>query len=270
MNHLKKELAPIGERAWALIEEEARRTLKAYLAARKLVEFDGPKGWEFSSIPLGRVESLVLDQTGGVETAVRRSQPLIELRSPFEVAQTEIEAMERGAEDPDLQGLVQAAQSLALLEDRLVFEGLEITGIRGIFRNSDHRPIPLTREYLQYPHAVAGALNVLREAGVDGPYALALGPECFTGLSRTAGSGGYPVLQHVKKLIEGPVIQAPSLDGALLLSLRGGDFELVVGQDIAIGFRDYDASRVRLYLEESLTFRLLGPEAAVPLRYQDA
>lgn len=270
MNHLKKELAPIGTRAWALIEEEARRILKSYLAARKLVEFDGPKGWEFSAISLGRVEGLVVEQPAGVETAVRRSQPLIELRSPFTVSITEIEAMERGAEDPDLGDLARAAQSLALLEDRIVFDGLDTTGIRGIFRNSDHRPISLTREYLQYPHAVAEALNVLREAGVDGPYALALGPECFTGLSRTAGSGGYPVLQHVKKLIEGPVIQAPSLNGALLLSMRGGDFELVVGQDIAIGFRDYDANQVRLYLEESLTFRLLGPEAAVPLRYANA
>ena len=50
--------------------------------------------------------------------------------------------------------------------------------------------------------------------------------------------------------------------------MRGGDFRLVVGRDPRVGYLGHDEQRVRLYLEESFTFRLLGPEAAVPLVYR--
>ena len=50
---------------------------------------------------------------------------------------------------------------------------------------------------------------------------------------------------------------APAVDGAVVLSQRGGDFELTVGQDFAIGYRSSDAASVDLYLEESTTFRVL-------------
>jgi uncharacterized linocin/CFP29 family protein len=54
----------------------------------------------------------------------------------------------------------------------------------------------------------------------------------------------------------------------VVVSLRGGDFELVVGRDFSIGYLDHDAKRVRLYIEERFTFRLLSPQAAVPLAYE--
>ena len=36
-----------------------------------------------------------------------------------------------------------------------------------------------------------------------------------------------------------------------------------VGQDISIGYLSHDADNVTLYLEESLTFRVLEPDAIV-------
>jgi uncharacterized linocin/CFP29 family protein len=68
-------------------------------------------------------------------------------------------------------------------------------------------------------------------------------------------------------MLDGPVVWAPAVDGAIVVSQRGGDFELVVGQDISIGYTDHDAESVSLYLEESLTFRVDSPEAAVRLAY---
>src|SRR5690606_12295268 len=56
-------------------------------------------------------------------------------------------------------------------------------------------------------------------------------------------------------------------DGAVVLSLRGGDFELHGGQDFAIGYRAHDADGVELVVRESMTFCVYTPEAAVPLRY---
>ena len=57
MNHLLRELAPVSSPAWSIIEEEAKRTLKLKLAARKLVDFVGPLGWEASAVSTGRTES---------------------------------------------------------------------------------------------------------------------------------------------------------------------------------------------------------------------
>jgi uncharacterized linocin/CFP29 family protein len=103
MNSLYRELAPIPEAAWKQIEAEASQTLKRTLAARKLVDFDGPHGWHASSVDPGRTQALMSTPHPGVETRLRKVQPLVELRIPFELARHEIDAIDRGAEDADLQ-----------------------------------------------------------------------------------------------------------------------------------------------------------------------
>ena len=108
-----------------------------------------------------------------------------------------------------------------------------------------------------------------KRAGVTGPYAIALGPRCYLGVIETTQHGGYPVLEHLRLILEGPVIWAPAVEGAVVLSRRGGDFELVVGQELSIGHLDHDAASVPLCLEESVTLRAAGPEAAIALAYAD-
>lgn len=264
MNHLLRELAPLPGAAWDAIEEEARRALRAHLAARKLVELRGPLGWEHHAVATGRVRPI--SGFEGVGAQLRLVQPLLELRAEMTLARAELEAVGRGATDPDLEPVAAAARRLALAEDRLVFDGLEEACGRGLVSGSPHEPLTIGDDYAGYPALVAEATETLRLAGVAGPYAVALGPRCYTGL-RTAASGGYPVVRHVEQLLDGPLVWAPGLAGAVVLSLRGGDFELVLGQDVSVGYLDHDAERVRLYLEESVTFRLLGPEAVVALRY---
>jgi len=53
---------------------------------------------------------------------------------------------------------------------------------------------------------------------------------------------------------------------AVLLSHRGGDFQLTVGQDLSIGYTGHDKETVHLYLTESFTFRVLDRTAAVYLK----
>ena len=267
MNFLLRDLAPIPKAAWEEIDEEARRVLKLTLAARKLVDFTGPLGWSTSAIDIGRTEQLKDALRKGVESQLRKVQPMMELRVPFELARTEMEAIRRGAKDADLEPVTEAAQQLALAEDKAVFDGYAAGQITGIAEAARESTMRLSDDYAEYPKVVAGAISKLRLDGVDGPYAIALGPRCYKGLTETAGSGGYRVYDHVVRLLDGPAVWAPALDGAVVLSLRGGDFEVVVGQDISIGYLDHTANVVRLYLQESFTFRVHTPEAAVPLRY---
>jgi len=266
MNDLLRELAPISEAGWKAIDEEARRTLKGTLAARRLVDFTGPLGWEAASVNIGRTDELPPLQTG-IEARRRRVQPLVELRVPFEVSRRELEAIGRGSEDPDLDAVRKAAYQIAIAEDRIAFNGYAAAGIDGICTRADHAPLTLTEDYFVYHNVVAEAVHTLSVTGISGPYAIALGPRCFEGLTKTMSPAGFPVIEYVKRLLDGPIVSAPGIDGAVVLSQRGSDFELVVGQDFSIGYLDHSAAAVRLYVQESLTFRVLGPEAAVPLVY---
>ena len=267
MNHLLRELAPITEAGWLEIEKEARRTLKTTLAARKLVDFSGPLGWQTASVGTGRSDPPQASPQAGVQARLRKVLPLVELRSVFTLLRSELDAIDRGAKDPDTDPVIEAARAIAIAEDRAVFHGYPPAGIRGICEGGG--PIQIGGAAADYPALVANALTRLRDSGVDGPYAVALSERCYTELTE-ATDGGYPVLQHVRRLIDGPLVWAPGLDGAVVLSTRGEDFELTVGQDFSIGYLDHDAERVRLYIEESFTFWLQSPQAAVPLAFPKA
>ena len=269
MSDLLRSHAPISAAAWKEIDAEARQTLKLMLAARKVVDFSGPLGWDASAISLGRTDRLAEDPEPNVEARLRKVQPLVELRVPFELSREELEAVARGAKDPDLDAVRHAARRAATAEDRAVFHGYAAAQIAGIAEASAGRCLTIGDDYKAYPALVAEAIDTLHSAGVHGPYGIALGPRCYAGLSKTT-EGGYPVMEHVRRLLDGPIAWAPAVDGAVVLSLRGGDFELTVGQDFAIGYLDHSARSVRLYLQESFTFRVLSPEAAVPLAYASA
>ena len=268
MNNLHRELAPISTAAWAQIDGEARRTLKRRLAGRRLVDLSGPHGFAFSSIGIGRISRLSEPPVPGVEAAARLVQPLIEVRVPFTVARSEIDAIGRGAPDADWRSVKDAAVKAAQAEDSAIFDGYAAGGITGINQATDHPVLTLTDDYPHYPGVVAEALSLLRTAGVEGPYAMALGPRCYTGLTKTP-VGGHLAIEHVRRLLDGPVVWAPAVSGAVVLSLRGGDFDLVLGQDLSIGYRRHDDSEVDLYIQESFVFRVVAGEAAVSLRYRD-
>ena len=266
MNDLLRDQAPISAAAWQEIDAEATRTLKVLLGARRLVDFNGPLGWSTSAISLGRAEKLSPSLQEGVASRLRRVQPLVEIRIPFELQRDELESIGRGAKDPDLDAVRDAARAAAIAEDRAIFQGYETAGIEGIFGASAEQGLAIPDSFEAYPDVVAEATHRLRSEGVNGPYGIALGPRCYTGLTRST-SRGYPIIDHVRELLDGPIVWAPAADGAVVLSLRGGDFELSVGQDFSIGYLDHTSTSVLLYLQESFTFRVLSPEAAVPLTY---
>lgn len=264
MNSLFRELAPITAAAWLEIEKEAKRTLIAMLGARRIVDFIGPLGLEASAVGTGRMAPIPGASNGTVEAHLRQSQALVEIRVPFELDRSEIAAIDRGAKDPNLDSLVAAARKIAIAEDVAIFHGYPDAHIRGICEIGPGGTLPLGDDYETYPAVITKAVTRLREAGIGGPYAVALGERCYTDLIETTNAG-YPILEHIRRIIEGPIVWVPGLGGAVVVSLRGGDFELVVGRDVSIGYLDHDVDRVRLYFEESFTFRVLSPQAAVPL-----
>jgi uncharacterized linocin/CFP29 family protein len=265
MNHLLRSLAPVADRGWEQLDDEARERLTVALAARKLVDFSGPHGWDRSGTNLGRTEAVAAAPHEGVVARRRQVLPLVELRSEFSISRDELRDAERGAEDVDLGPLDEAAHRIACAENVAVFHGFEPAGIVGITEASTHPPIALGDDFDAYPSRVAKAVEVMRRQGIAGPYGLALGPDGYTGVIETTEHGGILVFDHLGKILGGPIVWAPGIQGAVVLSLRGGDFLFESGQDLSIGYADHDAEAVRLYLEESFNFRVVTPEAAVTL-----
>ena len=265
MSHLLREHAPITEAGWALIDEEARDRLRPALAARKLVDFQGPRGWEHSATNIGRARALADAPLDGVQAAQRQVLAVVELRAPFSLGRAELRDADRGAQDVDLAALDEAAHRIATAENRVMFHGWPAAGITGVAQASTHEAMPLGEDCSTYPRHVARAVEALLRVGVAGPYGLALGPAAYTRVLETGEHGGYPLLEHLRKIIGGPLVWAPGVDGAVVVSQRGGDFLFDVGEDLSIGYEAHDAERVELYLVESFTFRVATPEAAVAL-----
>jgi uncharacterized linocin/CFP29 family protein len=263
MNNLHRELAPISDAAWADIEEEATRTLKRYLAARRVVDVHGSGGVGLSAVGTGHLKTIAAPDAG-VLARQRDVRALVELRVPFELDRQQIDDVERGAEDSDWQPVKDAAKKIAYAEDRAIFDGYAAAGIGGIRQGSSNPVMTLPADVRQYPDAIAQALSQLRLVGVNGPYSVLLGADAYTALVETVDNG-YPVLDHVKKLVKDEIIWAPALSGAFVLTTRGGDFDLHIGQDVSIGYLSHTDSVVRLYLQETLTFLLLTTEAVVVL-----
>jgi uncharacterized linocin/CFP29 family protein len=263
--HLLRSHAPISEAGWKLIDDEARARLTPGLAARRLVDFDGPKGWEHSATDLGRVGDEDVSPLDHVEGRVRRVLPLVELRARFTVSRRELAAGDRGAEDVDFDDLAAAAQRLVVAENTAVFHGWSAAGIDGIARVAAHDPIPCGDAIGKYQSFVARAVETLLRSGVGGPYGLALGREEYTRVIEAAEHGGVLLFDHLRQILGGPIVWAPGVDGGVVLSLRGGDFLFDSGQDLAVGYEAHDADTVTLYLEESFSFRVVSPEAAVAI-----
>jgi len=264
MNHLLRELAPFGDSVWDQLDDEARTRLKPALAARRLVDFSGPHGWEHSATNLGRTDPADGAPSDGVLARRRRVLPLVELRAEFELSREELRDAARGADDTDLAPLDQAAHRLAVAENTAVFHGWN--GVfAGIAESAPSEPLQLGTAVEDYPRPVAAAVERLLQSGIDGPYGLALGSEHYRLVIETAEHGGYLLLEHLGRIVGGPIVWAPGVTGAVVLSLRGGDFVFDSGQDVSIGYDSHDADVVRLYLEESFSFHVATAEAAVVL-----
>lgn len=264
MNHLLRAKAPISDEGWELLDEEARERLKPALAARRLVDFSGPHGWTYSATNLGRTSRVGSAPCEGVTALQRRTLPLVEVRAEFDVSLSELQDADRGAADVDLADLDQASHRIAVAENIAVLHGWSGVTV-GIGEASPHQPMRLGEVTDSYPRTVAGAIEILLSAGIAGPYALALGGEQYQRVIETAEHGGFPLLDHLRKILEGPIVWAPGVKGAVVLSVRGGDFLFESGEDLSIGYTSHDNSTVRLYLEESFSFRVATPEAAVVL-----
>ena len=263
MNNLHRELAPISDAAWASLEDEAKRTFARHVAGRRVVDVAGPDGITLAGVGIGHIAPID-PPADGITAGLRAYRPVVELRVPFTLSREQIDSVERGALDPDWQPVKDAAKKIAFAEDHAIVEGYAAAQITGIRPASSNPALALPAEVKEYPNAVSKAVSELRLAGVAGPYSLLVSADAYTAVSETSDHG-YPIREHVSRMVDGDIVWAPAIDGALLLSCRGGDYELRLGQDLSIGYLSHDADQVQLYFTESFTFSVYTTEASVSI-----
>lgn len=264
MNHLLRSHAPISDVGWEQIDDEAKERLEPALAARRLVDFTGPLGWQHSATNLGRVKPLEDPPVEGVAALRREVLPLVELRADFSVSRAELRDIDRGAVDADFDSLDRAAHQIATAENTAVLHGWGEL-IRGIVELAPHQERALGSDPLNFPQVITAAVSDLRTSGIDGPYGLALDPGHHRLATETAEHGGTLLIEHLREILGGPIVWTPGVHGGAVISLRGGDFLFESGQDLAVGYESHDGDEVRLYIQESFSFRVATPEAAAAL-----
>ncbi len=265
---LRRDMAPIVDGAWKEIELQSSRILKGNLSGRKLVDFSGPHGWQFAAVNLGRLDIGAGTAVEGVDWGLHKVLPLVEIRVPFTLGIWELDDMTRGAKNPDLDALKAAARKAAIFEETAIYRGFVGAGIQGMLAGSSHSPLPLSSDRGRLTESVELALLAIQEAEIGGPYALVLGTEPYQWLMAGEPTA-YPLRNRIEALVTGGIHWSPVLEGGAVLSRRGGDFELTVGQDLTIGYKMHTARDVELYFTESFTFRVLEPAAAIELKRQD-
>ncbi len=261
MNILKKSLAPITDKAWGEITERTKQILNSYLTARKFVDIDGPYGLEQGGISTGRLITNDSQSEKGVNYGIREILPFVEVRKPFELDIWELDNIDRGAKDADLSPLENAARELAVFEENVIYEGFQPVNIIGLEQAAKGNPIALPSNANSLLKEIGNQIIHLNKKAVQGPYTLVINEMEWLELMKL--SEGYPIQKQLKALLGGKVLINHFNTNSFLLSERGGDYELVVGQDYTLGYDSHTTSKVKLFLTGSFTFRVLSPEAIV-------
>lgn len=266
MSIMKREFAPIDKDTLAEIDSLAAQILKTNLSARKFIDVGDPKGWDYAAEPLGRLYVPENQDKSTPRYGIHQILPLVEVRKSFKLNVWELDNLIRGAKDINLDALEEATQQMAAFEDNAIYNGFREGNIRGILENLEHEPISVSAEGNNFLAGINKAVTRFRNLGIEGPYVLVINPTLWEKL--LTNFRGYPLKKHVSDITSGSVLFSSAFQGALLVSTRGGDFELILGEDFSIGYESHTKEEIELFISESFTFRIIEPKAIISLNFQ--
>jgi uncharacterized linocin/CFP29 family protein len=267
MEWLRRSAAPLSDKAWKEIDSIAGSMFKQTVVARRIVDFDGPRGWNHVATQLGTFKPVHTPQnTSKVQFLAPDVMLLTELRADFTIPWADIDIFERVGPTLESKSIEEAAREMALGEDALVFYGGSTNP--GILSGRDTPRIALS-DWTQSGRLVAdflAAVEKLDSLGVRGPYEAVLSPHHYYSYLRQTGEGGvYPAAKQLGIVIE-KVYNSPAVEGGVLFSTRGGDFLITVGGDFIVGYRSHDETDIHLFCVETIAAQLLTPEAVCVIR----
>lgn len=263
MDILKRGLAPLTSEIWEEIDGRAKEVLENYLTARKVVNINGPKGWNSNVVSEGRLD-IIKEDGDGVSAGTYRVKPLMEVRASFELNRWEMDNIVRGAKDIDLSSLEEAAKKIALYEDKAIFEGNKSANIEGILEVGGSTELSLGTSREEILDAITKGALKLESSYASKPFTLVVSTDVYRTINKELS--GYPLSKQIEKIIGGEIVVSPAIKGAILLPQSHEDIEMTIGQDLSIGYEHHDSKTVRLFITESFTFRVLDPAIIVKFK----
>src|SRR5262245_41820298 len=119
---LRRETAPVSAKVWSEIDSIALKMAKQTLVARRITDFDGPRGWGHVANQMDTFRTVSSPQSiGRAKLALPDVMLLTEIRADFSLTWTAIDLFERVGPPLDSEALEEAARDVALAEDRLAF-----------------------------------------------------------------------------------------------------------------------------------------------------
>jgi len=265
MDILRKSLAPISQKGWNEIEEQAKDVFENVLTARKFVEVDGPHGIDHAAVNTGRLEIPEGQKEKDVRFGIKRVLPLMELRKSFRVNIWELDNAVRGAEDINLEEMENAAKEIAEFEENAIYNGFEKACIKGLKNSTDYDVLEFPDNSEEIIKTIASAINQMKKSFIDSPDTLILSTDKWEKLM--ASGGGYPLYKRVQDLMDGgDIILNPYIKEGYLVKSKGGDLKLTLGQDFSIGYESHNEKEVNLYFTESFAFQVLDPAAVIAFK----
>ncbi|OLS01486.1 family 1 encapsulin nanocompartment shell protein [Tissierella creatinophila] len=250
---LYRDISPVTKKTWEEIDQRATEVLKSYLSARKVVHVVGPKGLEYNAISEGRLANV--EEQDGVFFGNYQVVPLTEIRIEFEMDRWELDNVERGAKDVDYEPLEKAMENAALFEEKAIFNGLDKAIIQGLDGEKSQGTLTLGSSVNEIMDALTQGIIKLRKAYVKAPYTLVVSPEAYKRILSV--DTGYPLVKRIEDLIGGKIVLNQVIEGAYLLPYDNEDLELTIGRDFSIGYQNHTNEKVKFFIKESFTFRVL-------------
>jgi uncharacterized linocin/CFP29 family protein len=262
MEWLRRNAAPFSDKVWKEVDDIALSMFKQTVAARRIVDFDGPRGWNHVAAQLGTFKpAQPVKPFGKIRLSIPDVMLLTELRADFTIAWADIDIFERVGPRLESKSIEDAARDMALAEDALAFYGTSTSP--GLLSSRETPRVPMS-DWSQPGRLVAdllAAVEKLDTLGVKGPYEVVMAPHHYYSYLRQTGEGGaYPAAKQLGIVIA-KVYSSPAVDGAVLFSTRGGDFIITVGGDFTVGYRAHDDKAVHLFCVETVAAQTLTPEA---------
>lgn len=266
MDIFKRSLAPIVPAAWEEIDAQAAMVLKGVIAGRKVVDVKGPLGWNTDAVSEGTLSLVEESPVEDVSYGIRESLPMVEIRVPFTMSMWDLDDISRNSKTIDFTPVIEAARKAALFEDTAVFQGLEEAGILGLELEADNDPVEIKLEDECIVASIVEAITTLGSRSMEGPYALVCSLPLWTKIKTS--SKAYPLFKRVKDVLgeDGRIVLSPQYDTCMLVSMKEGNSELIIGQDFSIGYQSHTNTDVTFYITETFTFRTIAPESIVPFK----
>ncbi len=258
--YLLRDDAPLKPETWDMLDKIAAESAKTVLAGRRMLYLSGPHGLGLKGVPLPDAPS-----EAGIVHAPFAALSLI--TKSFSIAKRDLAQFEQTGLALDVRELFEAAIEAARLEDNLILWGSgELTGLLTAPGVLDVK-LSGWEQVGNAANELIQAVTRLDDAGFHGPYSLALSPRRYNLLLRQYPNSNQSELDHVKTIATDGVHKAPVLNtGGILLNAGRQVAELIVGQDMSVGFIGPTAERLEFLISESLAVLIHQPAGICALK----